>query len=184
MNDKPTLVFLDRDGTVIVNKHYQKDPDDTELFPNATSALARLKAAGLTPVLVSNQSGIGRGHLTEDDLAAIHRRLLDLIGDDDAFAGMYHCPHVPADNCECRKPRPGMLERAAADLGADLAASYMVGDSEADIRVGHAVGATTVLVLTGYGEKTRAVPGLNPDYIAENLADAAEWIVRREKGDA
>ncbi|MCD7895915.1 MAG: HAD family hydrolase [Planctomycetaceae bacterium] len=180
MKKKPVLVFLDRDGTVIVNKHYQKDPAETELFPDTIAALARLRATGVTPVLVSNQSGIGRGYLTEDDLAAIHRRMLDLIGDDTIFAGMYHCPHVPEDNCACRKPRPGMLESAARDHGAELADSYIVGDSEADIRVGQAVGATTVLVLTGHGEKTRAIPGLDPDYVATNLSDAAEWIVRRE----
>ncbi|MCC8165420.1 MAG: HAD family hydrolase [Planctomycetes bacterium] len=184
MKTQPILVFLDRDGTVIVNKHYQKNPDDTELFPDAAAALARLKAAGLTLVLVSNQSGIARGYLTEDDLAAIHRRMLDLIGDDNAFARIYHCPHIPADDCACRKPRPGMLEQAARELGADLAGSYMVGDSEADIRVGQDVGATTVLVLTGYGEKTRAIPGLAPDYVAANLADAAAWIIRRERGEA
>lgn len=170
-------VLLDRDGTVIVNKHYQKDPALTELLPNAAAGLSALRAAGFGLVVLTNQSGIGRGYLTESDLHAVNGRMIrELGGDENFFDGIYFCPHVEADNCRCRKPAPGLAEQAAAELGFSLPDAYVIGDREADIDLGKAVGATTILVRTGYGAEVEAARLCAPDYVAEDLLDAARRI--------
>lgn len=175
-------VLLDRDGTIIVNKHYQKDPDETELLPNAREGLERLREEGFGLVLITNQSGIGRGKLTRADLAAVNRRMIRLLGGgDDYFDGIYYCPHVPEDDCNCRKPRPGLLELASYDLGFAMPECYVVGDREIDIEVGEAVGASTILVRTGYGREVEEGELVEPDHVADDLVDAAEWIIRREQ---
>lgn len=174
-------VLLDRDGTIIVNKHYQKDPDETELLPNAREGLDRLREEGFGLVLTTNQSGIGRGKLTRADLAAVNRRMIGLLGGgDDYFDGIYYCPHVPEDDCTCRKPRPGLLELASYDLGFAMPECYVVGDREIDIEVGEAVGASTILVRTGYGREVEEEELVEPDHVADDLVDAAAWIIRRE----
>jgi histidinol-phosphate phosphatase family domain/HAD-superfamily hydrolase, subfamily IIIA len=176
------FVLLDRDGTIIVNKHYQKDPDDTELLPNAKEGLDLLRAHDFGLVMLTNQSGIGRGYLTRADLAAINRRLIiELGGGDGYFSGVYYCPHLPDEGCGCRKPRPGLAELAAYDLGFSLGDCYMVGDRESDIEMGDSIGASTVLVRTGYGHEIEKAGTLAPDYVAEDLLDTAEWIIRREE---
>ncbi len=174
-------VLLDRDGTIIVNKHYQKDPEITELLPHAREGLDLLRSSGFGLVLVTNQSGIGRGLLTRADMTAVNRRMArELGGEEDYFAGMYCCPHVPEDGCSCRKPLPGMAEQAARDLGFALREAYVVGDSEGDIKMGDAAGAATVLVRTGYGSGVEEKGNVCPGYVADDLLDAAEWIVRQE----
>ncbi len=175
-------VLLDRDGTIVVNKHYQVDPDETELLPNAAAGLHKLKEAGFGLVIISNQSGIGRGYLTKTDLASINRRMImQLGGKDDFFAGIYYCPHTPDAQCHCRKPKPGMVELAASELKFAPPETYVIGDSEADMQTGNAVGATTVLVLTGNGRETEQITDLDVDYIANDLLDAANWVIRREE---
>lgn len=174
--------MLDRDGTIIVNKHYQKDPDQTELLPNAQEGLLKLRDAGFGLVLVTNQSGIGRGKLSRADLAAVNRRMISMLGGkDDFFDGIYYCPHLPEDECRCRKPKPGLLELASYDLGFPLPEAYMVGDREVDIEAGHTAGTATVLVRTGYGADTEERGEIEPDYVAEDLLGAADWIIRREE---
>lgn len=174
------IVLLDRDGTVIVNKHYQKDPSVTELLPHAKEGLDRLRQAGFGLVMVTNQSGIGRGLMTEEDVAAVNRSVVEKLGGAaDYFAGIYHCPHVDEDKCSCRKPGPGMVERAARDLGfSPRERCYVIGDRDADIGLGKAVGAATILVRTGSGRETEAAGRVTPDYVAEDLLDAAEWIMK------
>lgn len=175
-------VLLDRDGTIIVNKHYQKDPGETELLPNAAEGLHALRKAGFGLVLVTNQSGIGRGYLTRADLAAVNRRMiLELGGDDKFFDGIYYCPHIEADGCRCRKPLPGLAELASYELGFAIPESYVVGDREIDVAAGDAVGATTILVRTGGGAKVEEVGLAHPDYVADDLLDTARWIIQREK---
>lgn len=183
MSDRPKkYVLLDRDGTIIVNKHYQKDPDETELLPNAREGLAKLREAGFGLVLITNQSGIGRGKLTRADLASVNRRMIMLLdGRDDFFDGIYYCPHLPDEGCRCRKPKPGLLELASYDLGFSLSESYMVGDREVDVECGQTAGAATVLVRTGYGLETEERGDVEPDYVADDLVGAADWIIRREE---
>lgn len=179
---KRNYVLLDRDGTIIVNKHYQKDPDVTELLPYAKEGLELLRAAGFGLIMITNQSGIGRGYLSRSDLAAVNRRVIsELGGGDDYFDGIYYCPHVVGDDCLCRKPRTGMLELAALNLGMNLCETYVVGDREIDVMAGDAVGATTVLVRTGGGAETERNKLADPDYAADDLLDAARWIIDREE---
>lgn len=176
------IVFLDRDGTVIVNKHYQKDPGVTELLPNAKEGLDILRKAGFGLVMVTNQSGIARGMVREEDVKAVNQSVVDKLGGEaDYFAGIYYCPHVDDDACNCRKPKPGMIEAAARDLGfSPRAHCYVVGDRSADIGLGKAVGATTILVRTGGGIEAEKKGKAIPDHIADDLLDAAEWILDRE----
>lgn len=174
-------VMLDRDGTIVVDKCYQKDPALTELMPNAREGLEMLRNAGFGLVMVTNQSGIGRGFLTADDLAAVNRSVVEKLGGDhDYFAGIYYCPHVEADECACRKPKGGMAEQAAAELGFRTGNAYMVGDKAADVGMGRAVGAKCILVRTGDGPETERKGGVRADYVADDLVDAARWIL----GDA
>lgn len=172
------FVFLDRDGTIIVNKHYQKDPAITELLPNAKQGLDALRNAGFGLVLVSNQSGIGRGLLRHDDVDAVNQSMVDKLGGgDDYFAGLYYCVHTPDDGCDCRKPLPGLALQAAKQLGFDLADSFVVGDRETDIDLAKAIGAKSVLVRTGSGADVEQKGLCRPDYTADDLLDAANWIL-------
>lgn len=171
-------VLLDRDGTIIVNKHYQKDPAITELEPNAAAGLAALRDAGFGLVLLSNQSGIGRGRLTAEDVDAVNASMVRLLGGGAGFFdGIYYCPHVESDDCGCRKPAPGLAVRAASELGFALEDSYVVGDREIDVQLGETVGAATVLVRTGYGVTAEGLCA--PEYVADDLLDAARWILTR-----
>lgn len=173
-------VLLDRDGTLIVNKHYQKDPALTELLPGAREGVSFLRSAGFSLVLITNQSGIGRGILTREDMDAVNRSVVDKLGGGaDLFAGVYYCPHVEADDCMCRKPLPGMILQAAAELGFDPASCFVIGDRGIDVEAGRAVGATTVLVRTGYGAEEEGELPAPPDFVTDDLLGAARWIVSR-----
>ncbi|HKA91991.1 MAG TPA: HAD family hydrolase [Haliangiales bacterium] len=135
--------FLDRDGTIIDDPGYLGDPGGVRLLPGAAEAVAALAAAGYTVVVVTNQSGVGRGLYDEAAVEAVNRRVGQLLVAADPRARIerfYHCPHVPAELCECRKPRPGMLLRAARELSLDLAASLAIGDGERDVQAAVAAG--------------------------------------------
>ena len=130
MSARPA-VFLDRDGTLIEDRHYLRDPEGVHLLPGAAGAVRQLNAAGVAAVVVTNQSGIARGLLTEADYRATADRLDELLAREDArLDGAYHCPHLPeiSGPCECRKPAPLLYRRAAQDLDLDLARSWWVGD--------------------------------------------------------
>lgn len=161
MNTLRPAVFLDRDGVLIEDSHYVSSTQEVRMIPGAAEAVAALNAAGWVVVVVTNQSGVARGFFTEDTVADVHAhivaRLAECGAKVDAF---HHCPHhvdgtVEAFtlDCDCRKPKPGMLRRAAADLGIDLEGSWMVGDRPTDLEAGAAAGCRTVLVRTGYGSK-------------------------------
>ena len=171
------LLFLDRDGTIIVERNFPRNPDEVELLPGAAAAIRRLRARGLAVVVVSNQSGIGRGYLTFEDASRVNARLLELLAaEGTTLDAIYFCPHAPADGCGCRKPRSGLLLKAAEEFGADLSRSFLVGDKAADVEAGRAVGTTTVLVRTGYGAAQLFPPGRGPDLLAEDLGAAARLI--------
>ncbi len=190
---KNRAIFLDRDGTLNRDVGYPSDFRQIHLYRFSLGAVRAILRMGFLPVVVTNQSGIGRGLIPEPALRDIHRRLQALMKRNRAgLAGIYYCPHYAASadprygrDCVCRKPKPGMGRRAAADLGLDLKSSYMIGDKVEDILFGRAIGAVPVLVLTGYGRRSKAAftaspskPG--PAHIARDLAAAVRWIERRE----
>ena len=180
-------VFLDRDGTLNRDTGYIKSPDELMLLPGVGAALARLKEAGARLVVVTNQSGLGRGYFAGKDLEAIHAKLRWLLADERVtLDGIYFCPHRPDDRCNCRKPAPGMIDRAVAELRIDLDRAYVIGDSARDIELAKQVGVRSLLVLTGpSGKETLADltrRQLMPDYVADALPQAVEWILAHAIG--
>jgi D-glycero-D-manno-heptose 1,7-bisphosphate phosphatase len=185
-------VFLDRDGTINEDVGYPSRWDQVKVFSWSFEAVRKLKAAGFLVIVVTNQSGIGRGFLKEDEVGELHARLVDAFDARGArIDAVYHCPHdessggsPPEPGCPCRKPEPGMGRRAAGDLAVDLARSYMVGDKPEDMLFGRAIGAKPVLVLTGYGAASRPrleAAGIMPAAVAENLGAAVDWILADER---
>jgi len=171
------FVLLDRDGTIIVERHYLSDPCQVELIPGVAHGLRQLSEMGLGLVVMTNQSAIGRGLFSMERLHSIHRRLRELLEAEGVYLnGIYSCPHIPEDNCCCRKPQPGLVELAAQELGFDPQASFVIGDKACDIELGQQVGATTFLVRTGYGAHVAADGLVTPDYVVDNLQDAAQVI--------
>ncbi|MFW5681166.1 MAG: D-glycero-alpha-D-manno-heptose-1,7-bisphosphate 7-phosphatase [Pseudomonadota bacterium] len=171
---RPAVLFLDRDGTVIVDRHYPKDPAKVALETGAAAGLRRFAAAGIKLVVVTNQSGIGRGLLTEADYARVSGRMVELLAAEGVtLDGIYHCPHAPEAHCRCRKPMPGLVERAVAELGLDPARSVVVGDKASDLGLAAAVGARAVLVTTGYGARTAVEAADRADAVVSDLAAAA-----------
>jgi D-glycero-D-manno-heptose 1,7-bisphosphate phosphatase len=171
------FVLLDRDGTLIVERNYLSDPDQVELLPGAAAALRRLAARGLGLVVVTNQSGIGRRLFDEAKLSEIHQRLSDALRAEQVeLDAIYFCPHRPDDDCGCRKPRPALALRAAAELGFEPARAFVVGDMASDVALGRAIGATTLLVRTGHGAATAARGEARADHVVDDLQAAAERI--------
>jgi histidinol-phosphate phosphatase family protein len=171
------LVILDRDGTINVEKHYLSNPDEVELLPKAAEGIRRMRVLGLKVIVITNQSAIGRGYLDHSTLNRIHNRLLDLLATEGAMIDrIYFCPHRPDEGCECRKPKTALLEQAALDFQADLTQSFVIGDKDTDIEAGRRVGATTILVRSGYGTEIAAKGDTIADYVVNNLAEAAVVI--------
>ena len=171
------FVVLDRDGTIIVEKHYLSDPDAVELIEGAGAALRRLAGLGLGLVVVTNQSAVGRGLFDLVRLDAIHARLESLLAREGVrLAGIYACPHHPDEECACRKPRTALVERAARELGFEPRRAFVVGDMASDVDLGRAVGATTVLVRTGHGAREAAAGSGRADHVVADLAEAAALI--------
>ncbi|HEX6926246.1 MAG TPA: HAD family hydrolase [Longimicrobiaceae bacterium] len=144
-----TAAFLDRDGTIVVDRDYPGDPDEVELIDGAAEAIRRLRENGILVLVVTNQSGIGRGLITEDDFRAVQARMESLLAHEDArLDGAYHCPHAPdrVPPCDCRKPAPGLYLRAAEEHGVDLARSYYVGDRLRDVLPGAEFGGRGYLI--------------------------------------
>lgn len=170
-------VLLDRDGTIIKDQHYLSDPAGVELLPGAVSGMRRMRELGWGLVIVTNQSGIGRGYYTEQDYQAVTARLRALLQDEGVSVdGVYHCPHAPDIVCACRKPLTGMAQQAAKDLGFRLADCVVAGDKPADIELGKALGGKSVLVRTGYGRKHEAAGDCEPDFIADTLEGVADFL--------
>ncbi|MFQ5905104.1 MAG: D-glycero-beta-D-manno-heptose 1,7-bisphosphate 7-phosphatase [bacterium] len=170
-------VFVDRDGTLCPDVPYLDEKEKLELFPETPGAIRRLKGAGFRIVVVTNQSGVGRGYFTLDALAAVHERLRYLLKEAGADVdALYYCPHAPDDGCDCRKPKTGMIDGAAAELSISLDKSYLVGDDTVDVQLARNAGLKAILVLTGHGKKSE--PSVRADAVVRNLEEAADWILK------
>jgi D-glycero-D-manno-heptose 1,7-bisphosphate phosphatase len=165
-------VFFDRDGTLMEEVHYCSDPALVRVFPGVPDALRHLKAAGFLVFVITNQSGIGRGLITEAQYRAVHEEFLRQAGSEWIDA-TYYCPDPPGVPSTCRKPEPGMVLAAAAGHDIDLSTSYLVGDKSADIECGRRAGTYTVLVLTGYGAEQRCTA----DLTCRDAVEAAERVL-------
>jgi D-glycero-D-manno-heptose 1,7-bisphosphate phosphatase len=185
-------VFIDRDGTLNEDIGYVSTPDELVLYPWAAEAVRLVNESGLLSIVITNQSGIARGMYTEEELASIHFRMIEQLSRQGArIDAVYYCPHHPEVGdaryriaCDCRKPRIGMLDRAARDHRIDLARSFVVGDKASDIKLAGNAGARSALVLTGYGRETLSHPDrwpCEPEIIAENLLEAVKRILDSRK---
>jgi D-glycero-D-manno-heptose 1,7-bisphosphate phosphatase len=190
--DQPRpAVFMDRDGCLTEEVGYVNHASRIRLLPRTAAAVRRLNQAGVAAVMVTNQAGVARGYFPEAVLHEANARMCrELEAAGARLDGLYVCMHHPSEGrppyraeCDCRKPRPGLIKRAAMELGLDLAASVMVGDKLSDVAAAHAAGTAGVLVLTGYGrgewEYQREVQAVTPDHVAEDLLDAVDWALGR-----
>jgi len=185
-------IIMDRDGTVCDEVGYVNHVDRVRLLPRSAAAIRAANDAGFQTVVATNQAGVARGYFAESLVDEVHDRVRELLAVDGArLDGIYYCPHHPEVGepayrkvCACRKPLPGMLERARDEMGIDLTASYMIGDTVKDLEAGRRAGATSVLVLTGYGRGELQYQShawkVQPDHVAEDLFDAVSWILERE----
>ena len=165
-------VFVDRDGTIMKDCDYCSDPKDVRIFPGVPEALRRLKARGFKLIVITNQSGIGRGLMTVEQYRAVDAEVLRQL--DDLIGATYFCPDVPGQRSICRKPAPGMILQAKREHGIDLSRSFFIGDKEIDVECGRNAGVRTVRVQTGFQQDTTASTA---DWVAKNLPAAAEIIL-------
>lgn len=186
-------VFLDRDGVLIADTHLLQSPDAVQLLPGAVQAVVNLKRAGFVVPVVTNQPVIARGLATQEEIAGINRYIRELLtreGEGETVDRFYVCPHHPNATlpafrmrCQCRKPAPGLLLKAAKDFDIDMCQSYMIGDRPSDIVAGYAAGCKTILVLTGKHqeppiESDAMLEGVVPDMVCADLATAAQKILK------
>lgn len=179
-------VFLDRDGTIAEEVGYLNHASRFRMFPFAAAAIRRLNDAGQPVVVVTNQSGVRRGYFPESLVHQVNELMTQQLAAAGArIDAIYYCPHTSADACNCRKPRTGMLEHAAREHSLDLGRSFVVGDRYRDIELAHNAHARSILVRTGYGEGELAWHSakwtVRPDFVAHDLSDAADWILRQPK---
>jgi len=168
------VVVLDRDGTIVVDRHYLADPDGLEFEPGAKRGLRSMVDMGYRLVVVTNQSGIARGYFTADQLEKIHARMRQMLNAEGVqIAGIYACPHEPSDGCECRKPGLGLMRQAAEELQFDMSQSVVIGDRDSDIEMGRRAKALTMLI--GSDPKIPSC-GNGPDYVIKDLTEAAKIL--------
>jgi histidinol-phosphate phosphatase family protein len=172
-------IFLDRDGTINEDTGYIGSPDKLSLIYGSMDAVKKINEAGIMVVVISNQSGVGRGYFTIEAVEAVNNKLSEMLGNGGAkIDAFYYCPHHPDEECGCRKPKTGLVERAAKELDIDLPSSYVVGDKVSDIEMAYKSGAKAVLVLTGYGAEHKGLLKRSPDFVAKNLSEAVDWIIK------
>jgi D-glycero-D-manno-heptose 1,7-bisphosphate phosphatase len=186
-------VFIDRDGTISEEVGYVNHPSRYRVFPYSAEAVRMLNAAGWLAILITNQAGVARGYFAESVIADVHALLADELQSGGArLDAIYYCPHHPTVgeppyrlDCDCRKPLPGLVRRAAAEFDIDLAASWMVGDRYGDVEFARNAGVRPAFVLSGYGrgewEYQRAAWRHEPELVADNLLEAVREILRREE---
>jgi D-glycero-D-manno-heptose 1,7-bisphosphate phosphatase len=171
------VVVLDRDGTIVVDRHYLSDPDGLEFLPGAAAGLRKISEMGFRLVVITNQSGLARGFFSLSRLQEIHDRLKQMMLSIGApLAGIYFCPHGPAEECQCRKPNLGLLRQASVELRFDMSKSIVIGDKDSDVEFGKRAGAVTILI-----GKPGVLPvsSAGPSYTVETLSDAADIISGR-----
>jgi len=166
-------IFIDRDGTIMQDADYCSDPREVKIFPRVAEALRRLKSKGFKLIIITNQSGIGRGFFTVEQYRAVEAEVLRQLGDG-LIDATYFCPDVPGQHSSCRKPAPGMIVEATREHQIDLARSFLIGDKEIDAECGRNVGMRTIRVRTGFDRETA---GSMADWVAEDLPAAAEIIL-------
>ncbi len=193
MTTRRPAVFFDRDGTLNEEVEFVSGPEQLRLIEGAGLAVRAVNESGFLTFVVSNQSGIARGLFTEADLVPIHEKLrTELAASGARIDRIYYCPHHPTEgippyrvDCDCRKPRTGMLRRAEREMGADLSRSYVIGDRIVDVLAGRNAGAKGILVLTGYGasaiRECRA-QGIEPDHVSPSVEGAVDFILNECKG--
>jgi D-glycero-D-manno-heptose 1,7-bisphosphate phosphatase len=176
------FVVLDRDGTMIPEREYLSDPAQVKLIPGVGGALRELNRMGFGLVVITNQSGIGRGFFDSEQLYRIHDRLRELLAAERVrLDGLYVCPHTPADDCSCRKPKLGLLRQASAELGFSLERSIVIGDKASDMEMGRLAGALTFLVRTGYGAGVAADQISAANFVVDDLPAAVRSIRKLSK---
>jgi histidinol-phosphate phosphatase family protein len=174
-------IFLDRDGTIARDVHYCRRPQDFEILPTVPEAVRLFNANGFKVVVVTNQSGLARGFFTEETLSLIHKKMKDELAKAGArIDAIYYCSHHPNDGCSCRKPGTALFELASREMKIDLTRSFVVGDTEMDVKAGQAIGAGTVLVTTGLYHSPKA--NGHVDFTAGNLLQAAKWVLENAQG--
>ncbi len=186
-DNKRRAVFLDRDGTINIEKEYLHCPEDLEFIPGAPEAIARLNRAGFLVIVVTNQSGVARGYFSVDDVNRLHQVLQQQLADEGAHIdAFYLCPHHPDKgldsyriDCDCRKGKPGMLMQAAVEWDIELSTSFMVGDKESDLLAGIAAGCHPCLVTTGYGEDHRSFALAHSISVYKDLSQAVSDILAK-----
>lgn len=190
---KNIAVFLDRDGTVSEEVGYVNHLSRYKLFPWTIAAIKKLNEAKIKAILVTNQAGVARGYFTEDLIWKVHEQLSAELAKEGAYLdGIYYCPHHPSAgvppyraNCECRKPKPGLILQAAQEHEIDLSRSFMVGDKYTDVELAQKAKVKSIMVMTGYGigeyEYQRKDWPQMPDKIAKDLLEAVEWVIGQER---
>ena len=180
-------VFLDRDGTISEEMGYVNHVERFQIFPYSAEAIRQLNQADIPVIVVTNQSGVSRKIFPETLVHEVHKKMVAELAKGGAWIdAIYFCPHKKDDACDCRKPHPGLMERAAREHGLDLAASWIVGDRYGDLEMGHAAGARGILVKTGYGrgeyELHHESWARQPDALVENLSEAVRLILKNRGG--
>lgn len=177
-NSKSRAVFVDRDGTIIHDADYCSDPSQVRAFDGAADALRRLKDAGFKIIVITNQSGIGRGFFTEKQYRAVEAEVARQLGNG-LIDATYFCPDAPGKPSKCRKPEPGMVLQGAKEHDVDLSQSYLIGDKEVDAECAHNAGTRAIRVRTGFDKSTEASCA---DWVAEDLPAAANLILKGANG--
>src|SRR5437763_10259448 len=170
---KSRAVFIDRDGTIMHDADYCSDPKQVQIFDGAAVALRRLKKVGYKIIVITNQSGIGRGFFTEKQYRAVEAEVSRQLGDS-LIDATYFCPDAPGQPSKCRKPAPGMVIEAASDHDVDLSRSFLIGDKEIDVECAHNAGVRAIRVRTGI---QRDVTGSNADWVADDMPAAVQIIL-------